>query len=132
MTGDQTEIPAAVFVHAKGMKESLHLATSLDEATASEVEKRSARLAVGFARGGPRRDGRGGWQRGPASQGGLSKRRGEGEVSAALVADLRPLADALNDRRLADAQMGPGLGGAKRTGRRGGGLDVGARQGRWS
>ena len=39
VTGDQTEIPAAVFVHAKGMKESWHLATSLDEATASEVVK---------------------------------------------------------------------------------------------
>lgn len=39
VTGDQTEIPAAVFVHAKGMKESWHLATSLDKATASEVVK---------------------------------------------------------------------------------------------
>lgn len=39
VTGDETEIAAAVFVHAKGMKESWHLATSLDEATASEVVK---------------------------------------------------------------------------------------------
>ena len=39
VTGDQTEIPAVVFVHAKGMKESWHLATSLDKATASEVVK---------------------------------------------------------------------------------------------
>jgi hypothetical protein len=39
VTTDETEIPAAVFVQAKGMKEPWCLATSLDQATASEVVK---------------------------------------------------------------------------------------------
>jgi len=37
VTTDQTEIPAAVFVQAKGMKEAWCLATTLSDATASEV-----------------------------------------------------------------------------------------------
>lgn len=37
VTTDETEIAAAVFVHSKGMKESWHLATSLQQAKASEV-----------------------------------------------------------------------------------------------